>query len=223
MVDSFAGTIGAYLVKELIEGAMALRLSAWSGLAFSHAEGLLNHAIDAAITSDPMEDLADMARYPIYREPFILLVPKGIGETVSSMGLEDILVHHRLIRHSARSHMGIQVERHLRRLGLEPPNVLEFVTSDALLAMVAIGIGVAVTTPLCLLQGATYAGDVDVIPLPGPGFSRELLFVARRGEFDSLGPRIAVVAQQLIRQHGLPKIYRFAPWLEDLVERTTTP
>ncbi len=218
LVDSFAGTIGAHLVKELVEGSMALRLTAWSGLAFTHTEALVRHAIDAAVTSDPMEDLDDVVRYPLFREPYLLLVPKSLGPACQGLPLRDLLARHSLIRHSARSHMGTQVERHLRRLGLEPPRMLEFDTSDSLLAMVATGVGIAITTPLCLLQGAAYAESVEVMPLPGPGFSRELAFVTRRGEFTTLGPRIADLARNLVRAKALPRFVRLAGWLESRTE-----
>ena len=49
LVDSYAATVGAHLVKELMTGEIALSLSVWSGLAHSHAEALMNRKIDAAI------------------------------------------------------------------------------------------------------------------------------------------------------------------------------
>ena len=131
--------------------------------------------------------LDDIVRYPLFRDPYLLLVPKNLGADCRDQDLREILSRHHLIRHSARSHSGTHVERHLRRLGLEPPRMLEFDTSDSLVAMVATGVGVAITTPLCLLQGAAFVDDVEVLPLPGPGFSRQLTFVTRRDEFSPLG------------------------------------
>lgn len=54
--------------------------------------------------------------------------------------------------------------------------MLEFDTSDALAARVATGVGVAITPPLCLHQGAACIENVELMPLLGPGFSRELTF-----------------------------------------------
>ncbi|GBD50808.1 LysR family transcriptional regulator [Methylopila sp. Yamaguchi] len=213
LVDSLAGTIGARIVKELADGALALSVTAWSGLAHSHAEALMRREIDAALTCDPMEGLADMERILLFREPYVLIAPRGAADELPSLTLREVLESRRLVRHSARSHAGRQVERHLERIGLRPPRAFEFDTSDALVAMVATGMGVAITTPLCLLQGLAHAAAVVALPLPGPGFSRDLLLTMRRGDLEALAPRIAEVAREVARSHALPQISVMVPWL----------
>ncbi len=212
LLDTIAATIGAYLVKELLDGAAALRLSTWSGLAPAHSDALARRAIDAAITCDAMDDVPNLLRHPLFREPYFLLVPKDLAPRLRGVGLRDVLERHRLIRHSARSFMGIQVERHLRRSGLEPAQVLEFDGSDALAAMVAIGVGVAIVTPLCLLQATASAGEVEGLPLPGPSISREIFLVTQR-DIGSVGARIARLTRELLQAHALPRIHAMAPWL----------
>jgi DNA-binding transcriptional LysR family regulator len=101
-----------------------------------------------------------------------------------------------------------------RRQNVSAPRLLEFDTSDSLLAMVATGVGVAITTPLCLLHGVAHISGMDALPLPRPGFSRELVLVTRRGEFQSLGPRIAELARNLMRSKALPQFVRLFPLLE---------
>jgi DNA-binding transcriptional LysR family regulator len=212
LVDSYAGTVGAHLVKELVTGAMAMSLTAWSGLAASHAEALVRRTIDAAITCDTMEDLDDIERIPFYREPYFLIVPRTLADELAELELGKVLESQRLVRHSERSYVGAQVERHLNRLGIRAPRVFEFDTSDGLVAMVSIGMGVAITTPLCLLQGLAHAANVAVLPLPGPGFSRELLLVTRRGDLSSFAPRIAEIARTTILAHAMPRISTLVPW-----------
>lgn len=214
MVDTFASAVGPVLIRDLMEGSIALRVTAFSGLAHAHADALMRHEIDAAITSDPMEELDEMIRFPLFREPFVLVAPVAWGDTLRGRALREILFEHRLIRYSARSHMGMQVERHLRRLRIEHAHVLSFDTSDSLLAMVAGGVGVAITTPLCLVQGAIHLPALSVLPLPSPGFSRELTLITRRGELDTLGPRIAEAAQDMLQNHTLSQIVGQIPWLE---------
>jgi len=212
LVDSFAGTVGAHLVKELMTGEIALSLSAWSGLAHSHAEALVHRTIDAAITCDAMDDLYDVERFPFYREPYLLVVPRGLETEFADLDLREILARHRLVRHSERSYVGTQVERHLSRLGIRPAKSLEFDTSDSLVAMVATGMGVTITTPLCLLQGLAHVAQVSALPLPGPGFFRELLLVTRRGDLSSLVPRIAEMARTTITTQAMPRIRTLVPW-----------
>jgi len=212
LVDSFAGTVGAHLVKELMTGEIALSLSAWSGLAHSHAEALVHRTIDAAITCDAMDDLYDVERFPFYREPYLLVVPRGLETEFADLDLREILARHRLVRHSERSYVGTQVERHLSRLGIRPAKSFEFDTSDSLVAMVATGMGVTITTPLCLLQGLAHVAQVSALPLPGPGFFRELLLVTRRGDLSSLAPRIAEMARTTITTQAMPRIRTLVPW-----------
>jgi DNA-binding transcriptional LysR family regulator len=214
LVDSYAGTVGAHLVKELVTGTTALSLSAWSGLAASHAEALQRRKIDAAITCDAMEDLDEVDRFPFYREPYVLVVPREFTEELQQFDLRDILEKHRLVRHSERSYVGAQVERHLGRLGIRPPRAFEFDTSDSLVGMVATGMGVAITTPLCLLQGIAHAAKVGVMPLPGPSFSRQLLVLTRKGDLPELAPRIAEIARSTITTQALPRIQTLVPWFK---------
>ena len=168
--------------------------------------------IDAAITCDAMDDLYDVERFPFYREPYLLVVPRGLEAEFAELDLREILARHRLVRHSERSYVGAQVERHLSRLGIRPPRAFEFDTSDSLVAMVATGMGVAITTPLCLLQGLAHAAQVSALPLPGPGFFRELLLVTRRGDLSSLAPRIAEMARSSITMQAMPRIRTLVPW-----------
>ena len=194
LVDSFAGTVGARMIRALLGETSRLNLTVWSGLAASHAQALINQAIDAAVTCDPMHELADVERLHLLTETYVLVVPAEAND-LAGRDLDAILTERRLVRHSSRSFVGAQVERHLGRLGLRPPRSFEFDTSDAVVAMVANGMGVAITTPLCVLQGGTHLRGVAVLPLPGPAFTRDLHLVTRRGDLAYLAPSIASAAR----------------------------
>lgn len=218
MIDTFASTVGPFLVRSLMDGSIAVRVSAYSGLVPAHAEALLRNEIDAAVTSDPMEGVDELNRFPLFREPFLLVAPIAWADTLRNLPLEDLLLEHRLIRYSARSHMGTHIERHLRRLRIEHPQALSFDTSDSLLAMVANGMGVAITTPLCLLQAAIHRPALEVMPLPATGVSRTITLVTRQGGLDTLGPRIAEATRGLLRKWTLPQIAAQIPWMAGAVE-----
>ena len=215
MVDSFVGSVGAHLTKELVEGAAALRMTIWAGLAEPHGQALIDRAIDMAITCDPMEQLKGLDRQLLFRDPYFLVVPRGMGPALQGQNLAGILASHRLVRHSERSFVGRQIERHLRRQELRPARVFEFDTSDALVAMVATGMGIAITTPLCLLQGAAYAAEVEAVRLPGPAFGRGMYLVQREGTHAALAQHVVHSTRQIMQTRVLKRMQTLAPWLDD--------
>lgn len=216
MIDTFAATAGPKLVQELMEGAMALRLTVHSGLAVAHTDALIHHVLDAVIvTADSVESLEGVDSVPLFSEPYVLIGPSAWQGRLHGLALSEILSQHRLIRYSARSHMGLQVERHLRRMRLEAPSVLSFDTSDALVAMVASGVGVAIVTPLGLLQARVHRPQLWIGQLPGPRVSRELVLATRRNEFGELGPRIAEAARVIFCDCTLPELVTMIPWLRE--------
>lgn len=216
LVDSFAATIGPFLIRSMM--AETMHLAMWSGLAPSHGEALMQRSLDLAITSDPLEDVDALVRHPILREPFILLVPAADRDALRGLDLREIAARSPLIRYSARSHIGGQVERHLRRLRVEAPRRLEVDGSDALVAMVSARVGWSITTPLCLLQGRAHAGGVAPLPLPGPATSRSIVLLARDDEYQDLPARVGAQARRLYRTEVAHEIRRLVPWLKPSLE-----
>ena len=208
MLDTVASAIGPHLVTKL--RGMAARWSVWSGLSASHREALLAREVDIIITADA-DALggADLERHDILTEPHLLALPARYTGPVDD--LAELARTMDFIRFSARSHTGRQIEQHLRRLRLEPPARLEFDTSDALLAMVAAGLGWALATPLCILQGAQHLPHLRCIAAPGPTLSRRVTLAARRGELGDVPARIASASIAVFQDICLPQIEAFAP------------
>jgi DNA-binding transcriptional LysR family regulator len=208
MLDTVASTIGPHLVTKL--RAMAARWSLWSGLSASHREALLAREVDVIITAEADAFAGnDVELHDILTEPHLLVLPaRFTGPTDDLARLAATLD---FIRFSARSHTGRQIEQHLRRLRIEPPARLEFDTSDALLAMVAAGIGWTLATPLCILQGAQHLPQLRCLPMPAPVLFRRVTLVARRGELGDVPARIAAASVAVFRDICLPQIEAFAP------------
>jgi len=213
LVDTFASTAGPHLIRALTRSAT--RVVVWSGLSTGLGAALLDREVDLIITSDSLEDTDEVSRVMLWREPFLLLVPKAAPVRVQRASLEHLAGEMPLIRYSARSHIGAQIERHLRRVGVFAERRIEIDGSDALVAMVAAGVGWAVATPLCLLQGAMHAAGVQALALPGPRLGRSLSLLRRRGEFPGLAARIAAIAGDALRDECLPRVHRLLPWLTD--------
>ena len=212
LVDTFASTAGPQMVRALT--GEASRVVVWSGLSTTLGSALLDRDVDLIVTSDMLDDSDEIRRFILWREPFILLMPKVKNACLVETNLAHLAATMPLIRFSGRSHIGIQIERQLRRLGIRAERRIEIDGSDALVAMVAAGVGWAIATPLCLLQGAAHASGVTVAPLSGPQARRSLSLLSRRHEFPELARRIASMSIDALQTVCLPRIRRMAPWLQ---------
>jgi DNA-binding transcriptional LysR family regulator len=212
LVDSFAGTAGPAFIKNMIDAATQLAI--WTGLSPSHGKALLARQVDVIIASDLIEDVDGLDRQPVWREAFIVIVPKDMELRQRGLDLRQMASESPLIRFSARSQIGSQIDRHLRRLNVIANRRLEIDTSDTVTAMVAAGIGWAITTPLCLLQGRSYPERIRVLPLPGPRMTRTLAVINRTGEYRELSARISQAAKQALDAECLIEIGRLWPWLK---------
>ena len=215
VVDSFASTAGPELIRALLKSTT--RLSFRSGLAHDQVAGLLDRSLDVIITSDAMEDLDHLARIIIMSEPFLLLLPEKMAAAARNPDLRQLAHDYALIRFSARSHIGMQVERHLRRVGVKAPPLLEVDATDALVAMVGAGLGWGIATPLCVLQVRSRLHGIRAAPLPAPGLVRQMHLITRAGEYDELRPRMAALACDVLRNHCMPELRKLIPWLQNQV------
>ncbi|MFA6021945.1 MAG: LysR family transcriptional regulator substrate-binding protein, partial [Rhodospirillales bacterium] len=174
---------------------------------------LLNRSLDLVIGSDPMEDLVGLERHRLFVEPLVLVMPKGQAKSWNHLSLADLAASVPMVRYSIRSGLGSQIDRHLRRMKIEVPPALEFDATEAVFAMVGAGIGWAITTPLCLLQGRSIIPELSILPLPGPAVARSLYLVLRGGELTVLAERIADISCKTLKNLTKKELMPLAPWL----------
>ncbi|GJD49791.1 HTH-type transcriptional regulator HdfR [Methylobacterium crusticola] len=216
LVDSFAATVGPSLIKQFMD--RATQLAVLCGLSPDHGDALMSGRVDMIVTSDALDEVEGLERHRLLRESFVVVTPRGMplpADDEAAAMIEALALVRPLIRYSARSHMGAQIDVHLRRLGVRVPRRLEFDTADTLVAMVASGVGWAISTPLCLLQGRAHLAGVQVSPLPAPGFSRQLVLVSRAGAIGSLPGRLAAQARQILAAETRGELAALVPELAD--------
>jgi DNA-binding transcriptional LysR family regulator len=208
LIETIAGTIGPDLVKN-IQGFAAL-WSVQAGLHSQHNRALLSREADIALTPDALEDEPNVERHEILKEMYFVALPEEFeGDTGSLAVLAE---RYDLVRFSARTMLGRQIERHLRRLRLDAKGRVEFDNADAVLAMVAGGLGWAILTPLCALLGRSFWPQVNFVPLPGPVLHRRLHVIARQGELGDIPKKIADAAALCLRR-VLDERFADYPWI----------
>jgi DNA-binding transcriptional LysR family regulator len=194
IVDSLSRVLIAPLVRAL--GEKAEQVSLLSGLTAAHAGALLTRQLDLLVGADALDEIEGLERWPLLTEPYVLLMPAHLPAPSRVADIEELTRTVPLVRFSARSKTGMEVERHLRRLRLELPRPLEFDTPYGVTAAVADGAGFAVTTPLCLIEAAVPLDGLACHALPGPGLARHLTLIARRQELGRLPREVAAFCRE---------------------------
>ena len=210
MTDSMAGVVGARLYKNLKDLSSYWRL--WAGLSPYHRDEFLSHNIDLIITtSNVMEDVANLDRFLIFQEPYLLVFPKDYSGSVDIMdGPRDLP----FLRYSLRSAMGLRVESQLNRLRLKFPDIVEFDSASAHTMAVASGVGWGITTPMCLLQSAHHLPNLQIHPLSRGQFYRHFDLLARENSMGDVPQKVAAEATRIIKEEVMPDLWVSHPWLE---------
>jgi len=201
IVDSLNRALTGELVRFL--ATRADEISIFSGLTATHAGDLLTRKLDLFLGVDDLQDQSGLERWRIAEEPYILLLPRHASQPRSIAEIAALASELPLVRFSARSQTGIQIERHLRRVGLNCPRTVECDTPFAVTKLVADGYGFAITTPLCIHEAVLTRSMLRTRPLPGPKLVRHLTLVARHRELGALPRNIAEFAHDALKRQSL--------------------
>lgn len=212
LVDSLSRALTATIATYLKDRAEHVQLR--SGLTAAHAGALLTRNLDLFIGVDEMVEIAGLERIELVREPYILLLPKGVDTPKTPVALQALCRRLPLARYSARSKTGIEIERHLRRLNIDAPEGMSFDTPFGVTEMVARGSAIALSTPLCFGEAGFSLDEVTPTPLPGPSLVRTLTLVARRSELARLPRDLAAICRSGLEHNILPELHAAMPWLD---------
>ncbi|MDI9349377.1 MAG: LysR family transcriptional regulator [Candidatus Symbiobacter sp.] len=211
MVDSLMRCLLPNLSQRLSE--MAEQVAVFSGLTASHANALFTRRLDIVLGVEDSVDIDGLERWSLITEPYFLVMPKHLTPPDSVNGLTDFAHTHELVRFSARSHTGSDIDRHLRRLRINVPRHTEFDSPYGVLSRVHAGCGYAIITPLCLLEANFGLDNFHCAPLPGPNFRRHLTLVARRQELGTIPQELANMARKLILESVENRLMPHVPWM----------
>jgi len=217
LVDSFAGTCGTALIKEML--SRATTLSVRTGLTPNLGEALVARELDLIVSTDSLADVDGIVRHKLITEQFLLITPRQhAGSVRTAKEIRELALTKPMVRLNLKSHLGIQIERFLRRIDVRAPHRLEVDNADTLASMVAGGIGWAITTPMCLLQAGEVAKQVKLHLFDGLNVSRSIFLVARRDEYSHLIDETHRLIQSVLKSSFLPGLRAIRPELETLVE-----
>ena len=213
MVESFANAVGPLLIRSMLNEA--INLSLWSDITPNLEAALSELRFDIVVVNDPLEESANVTRFLLLREPYVLLLPRDARWEGSPDDLVSLARSVPVVRYHPPSFMASRIDARFHRMNVQVSRRVSVDTTDKLLAMVAAGIGWSVSTPLALLRAPSLAGTVRIVPFPGERFDRELFMLSRRGEIDDLTRRLAVTSREVLSALVTEDIAPLMPALRD--------
>lgn len=228
--DSFADTMGPWLIRAAAGIANDLYVS--QGFTPLHVRELVERRVDIVVAADSVDDVDGLTRYPLLREPLVLLLPVATRDGAAGASgaathggtpllpgeLSELARRLPLIRYSAKSTTGALVDRYLRRRGVIPARRIEVDNAAVMCALVGAGAGWAVTTPLHVLQGEAHLAGAVVLPAGVEAPTREVTLITRSRELEAIALHLAREARSILHEHGVPAMLRHVPWLSSAVE-----
>ncbi len=212
MIDSF-GEVASRQITERIK-PFASRLSIRTGVSGSLTNALLNRELDILVTSEPLEDHPELYRYPILRDPFIMIVPeahcRGHDVTPEWLAKNVPFVHY-----ARQNRIGILIDLIARRLDIKLMTHYELDSTQTLLRFVQAGHGWAMLTGLCLIRHPELLRGTKVMPLVEGTNARYLSLLCHSGELGNLPEKVATICQDIYTTDLVPKLTKLAPWFDE--------
>jgi DNA-binding transcriptional LysR family regulator len=159
-----------------------------------------------AVSAHSGEVLEGVAEYPLVQDPFILVTPKGAPDAVQTLPF---------LRYAREQLISRQIEAHLARQKLEFEERFEIGSHLALMAMVARGLGWAITTPLGFMRAARFHDGLEAHPAPFGDFSRMISLFTRTDWSDQVPQEVADMMRRLMRSQIVDPALTQLSWLDN--------
>lgn len=211
-IDDFNGEVIPSLAVSLARLLPSCDMSIMTASSHIIIEDLLSRETEIGIAARPPELPAGLVEWPLLRDPFVIIVPRGYLPSApqDSVELGDLP----LVRYDQRQLVGRQISAHLRRRRLEPPTRIEIDSNQAMFGIVASGAGWAITTPLGVLQARRFLGQVDIHPLPFAAFSRTIALFHRVDWNDEISGVLCAKMRTILKTAVIEPGIAAMPWLE---------
>lgn len=187
---ALAGVLPAALAA-LRRAHPRLRVLVNSGMSAELAIRIDAGELDAAVTTEPVKPYpTGLVSTPLYQEGFWIVAPSALA----SLDARQLLQEHPFIRFDRRAWAGRTIDRELRRQRLRVQTDMELDSQEAIVQMVASGLGVAV---IPLSERETVCLDnLTCIPFGEPQQQRRVVLLERE---DRPAARLAAALADAIR------------------------
>ncbi len=211
LIDDFDNDLTPRLATILTENLTRSRFKLITAPSAEISQAVQARLLHLGIAASTGEVLDGVIEYPLVRDPFILVAPKGSFSDADNLApaLKDLP----LLRYSHEQLISRQIEAHLARQKLVFGDRFQIGSHFALMAMVARRIGWAITTPLGYMRTRRFHDAIDAFPLPFAAFSRTISLFAGADWSDRVPRDVAHTVQELVLSEMIEPAIARLPWL----------
>jgi len=211
LIDDFDNDLTPRLVTILADSLTKCRFKLITAPSLDISAAMAARELHIAVAASTGELHSGVVEYPLVRDPFMLVTPKGaVRDPGNVMGaLQDVP----LLRYSDEQLISRQIEAYLARQRLDFEERFEIGSHLALMAMVARGIGWAVTTPLGYMRAARFHDEIDAFALPVAPFARRISLFAGADWAEQVPRDVAETMRRLVQSQMIDPAIARLPWL----------
>jgi DNA-binding transcriptional LysR family regulator len=211
MIDSFGDVSALHFMQRIkpFTSKLALR----TGLVTPLTEALLNRDLDLLITSDPIEDHPELKRYPILRDPFVMIVPEKYYQE-GKVTPQWLATNVPFVHYNRLNRIGVLTDLIARRLDIELMTHYELDSTQTLLRFVQAGYGWAIVTGLCLVRYPELLQGTRIMQLAKGANARYVSLLCRSNELGDLPQKITQICREIFDSELAPQLTKLADWLD---------
>lgn len=176
-------------------------------------EMLRKRELDIGLVATPQDRPEGLSCHPVLRDPFVMVMPAQ-----STLAPEDLVRGETdlpFLRFTTGQIIAQQIEAQLKRMKYTLPNRFECGNNQTLMAMVSVGAGWTITTPLLFARARQFHSHLKMQPFPGRAFARELSLISTPDCANSVRGIIEGKLRQMLADHAILPVLEKAPWLAD--------
>lgn len=214
LVESLSITLGPALVSHFY--ASAHKISVITSSSMNLLDYLASGKIDFAIANSPNVDRTKFVTLPLYYEPSVLAMPKGVSGTRKRWTWEQLrFCGLPFVSSSFDTSNNAITRSFFNSIYISLPVKVEVNESGLRLALISKGLGWSLIRPVITFKFPELMENIDILPMPEPILERTIYLAIRRNEQMESAKAIAAFARAFLAEEVRKKTLERAPWLEE--------
>lgn len=213
VIDDFDNDLTPQLVTILAENMTRCRFHLITAPSHEITAAMRERRLNIAIAASPGGVMDGVIEYPLVRDPFILVAPRGRLAEAGSM--EALMQGLPFLRYDRAQLIGRQIEAQLHRNKLAFPERFEIGAHLSLMTLVARGVGWGITTPLGYMRAGRLHDGMEAHRLPFKPFARTISLFSASDWADRVPRDVARTMRKLVGELVIDPALRQLPWLRD--------